>query len=279
MDAAQVRSGLLAIEDVVKSREFNEWREEFVAKHLHEFEYGEENKLVYTEIHREYEEGVERQISAGLPSSFDMATFQKELPAYLEAEGLRDEKTGKAVTLLLEVGDFGQFREMMMFSKRQQEEEKEGETNDMAGLQADGRQVTDVGVSVTEMMDMCAALAEAANAPSGAGSGAVSEWVEVLSNSWMKIEKMKVPEARRKKKNDIYLKGVWTMDLSMKEACDMMFSLEPRRKTWDTNFTRSVQRCPLLSSPHPHPHPPLPSTPLPAACPSPAAARRPTTTW
>jgi len=241
MDPSSVRSGLLAVEEVVRSVEFDRWREAFVRKNVSHFEYGEENKLEYTDIHREYEEGVERKIVEGLPKDFDMAAFQRALPGYLESGmGLKDEQTGRAVTTLLEVGDFTQFREMMMFEKKKREEaaakaDAKGD-DDMHGLSADSAQLTDVGLGVAEMMDMCAALSEASDSTS-------KDWVNVLSNDWMKIDKMAVPEGKRRKKSDIYLKGVWTMNLSFTEACDMMFTFTPRRKNWDPNFTSVTLPC------------------------------------
>jgi The ARF-like 2 binding protein BART len=70
-----------------------------VSRNLDHFSFDEENKLIYTEIHHEYEEEIEKRIADGLPASFDMADFMSSLPAYLEGSG-RDDETGATVTML-----------------------------------------------------------------------------------------------------------------------------------------------------------------------------------
>ena len=231
MESSKVRASLLRIEEVVKGPVFEKWRREFVDKHKHEFDYAaEESKLVYTTIHREYEEGLEREIANGMGEGFDMTSFQRALPDYLESPaGQNDEASNSAVRLLLEAGDFEQFKSMMCFEKRKEEEAAESKSSgadDMVGLSASSNQLA--GLDVEGMMDMCASLSEAADS---------AGWEEVLRNDWMAIHKMPVPSDRRKSPKDIYLKGVWTMNLSMRESTDMMFTLNPRRKKWDSNFT------------------------------------------
>ena len=231
MESSKVRASLLEIEEVVKGAAFEKWRRDFVDKHKGEFDYAaEESKLVYTTIHREYEEGLEREIAKGMGAGFDMTAFQKALPDYLESPaGQNDEASNSAVRLLLEAGDFEQFKEMMCFEKRKEEEAAESKSSgadDMIGLSANSNQLA--GLDVEGMMDMCASLSEAADSVG---------WEEVLRNDWMAIHKMPVPADRRKSPKDIYLKGVWTMNLNMRESTDMMFTLNPRRKKWDSNFT------------------------------------------
>jgi hypothetical protein len=57
----------------------------------------------------------------------------------------------------------------------------------------------------------------------------------MLTTSWMKIDKQPVPADKRASANEIYLRGVWTMELSFVEACDVMFSFDARRALWDAN--------------------------------------------
>ena len=111
MKFCDVRSSLLDIEEVIRGDKFESWRRSFVRDNVRHFSYDDENKLEYTDIHREYEEEIERAIAEGLGRGFDMADFMQSLPGYLESEeGLKDERAGLAVTLLLEVSDFEQFR-------------------------------------------------------------------------------------------------------------------------------------------------------------------------
>ena len=149
------------------------------------------------------------------------------LPAYIEGPGGKDEATGKAITLLLEVSDFQQFKTMMMFYRREKEEaESKHADEQLVGVRTDGHDVAMID-DVEGMMDMCATLATAAD---------TSGWTNMLTLDWMKIDSKAVEPEKRKKKNDIYLRGVWTMNLTFSECCDMMFTVSDRRKLWDPNF-------------------------------------------
>lgn len=226
---SSLKESLLDIQNIVDSKKFNEWRKSFIAKNISVFTYEEENKLEYTDIHRQYEEGVEKIIIENMPDDFDMKRFQERLPDYLEGPGGKDEEVGKAIQMLLEVSDYQQFKEMMMFLKKQEEENEMKDAGDdqLAGVTVDSAQLA--CLDIKGMMTMCATLAAATDDITG--------WENVLKNDWMQIDRMKVPEDRRKSKNDIFLKGVWTMNLTFEEACDMMFCLKDRRKKWDSNFT------------------------------------------
>ncbi|CAE8610835.1 unnamed protein product [Polarella glacialis] len=81
--------------------------------------------------------------------------------------------------------------------------------------------------SVDGILDKCIKLASVADSDG---------WVTVLQNDWMLLDKKEVPEAERSSSSEIYLRGVWTMNLSVVECCDMMWSFSERRKSWDTNF-------------------------------------------
>ena len=178
------------------------------------------------EIHKEYEEEIEKQILQALPKDFNMVDFMGSLPAYIEGEGRNDDATGKAITLLLEVSDFQQFKMMMLFARREKEE---GESKH-AGFQLEGISTkgSDVMIADVEgMMDMAIDLAQVADD---------NGWTNCLTLDWMKIDKRPVELSKRKSANDVYLRGVWTMNLSFVECCDMMFSLTARRKNWDPNF-------------------------------------------
>lgn len=63
MDTTRIRDTLAHIERIVKADDFESWKHAFVEKYVSQFDYGEENKLIYTDIHREYEEGIEKKIT------------------------------------------------------------------------------------------------------------------------------------------------------------------------------------------------------------------------
>lgn len=228
----QVKSVLLEIDEIVRGPNFERWRRDFVSANVGAFHYGEEeNRLEYTEIFQRYERELEEIIASELPKSVDYALFQRDLPEYLEGAGAKDEATGRAITMLLEAGDFNQFREMMLFSKRERDEgEMKSCEDQLSGVKTD----QDLDKAVLASLDVDGMMETTASLSAASESNG---WTEVLRNDWMSISKMPVPEARRKSKSDIYLKGIWTMDLNFVEACDMMFSMGPRRKLWDSNFT------------------------------------------
>ena len=229
----EVRSALLKIEDMVRSQSFDEWRRRFVQQHVNSFTFDDENKLLYTEIHQMYEEQVEKRISAELPSDFDMADFMKSLPDFIERIGKSDEDTGKAITTLIEVGDFIQFREMMMISKREAEENaKKSSADQLHGVDtadAVAGSVQGIALDVGNMMKKCAELS-IANDDDG--------WINLLTNDWMRIDKKPIEENKRKSKSEMYMRGIWTMNLSFVECCDMMFTFDKRRGEWDPNLAK-----------------------------------------
>ena len=87
MRPEDVRSALLDIEETIRGSIFENWRKDFVRRHLHQFSFEDENKLIYTDIHREFEEGVETHILEGLPKKFDYEDFQHSLPSYIDGPG------------------------------------------------------------------------------------------------------------------------------------------------------------------------------------------------
>jgi hypothetical protein len=229
---------LIEIDAVIRGNDFNAWRLAFVAKHVGSFSYEDENKLEYTEIHNSYEEQIEKRIAEGLPELFDLGDFMKSLPDFLEGPGGKDDGVGASITLLLEVSDFQQFKAMMLFARREKDEAESKHADELLDGKATSAAQTEVseataalaGLDVEGMMHMCEELAQA-----GANGG--GSWTNLLTLDWMAIDRMPVPADRRKKSSEIYLRGVWTLNLTYAEACDMMFTMGPRRKTWDPNFT------------------------------------------
>mmetsp|Transcript_5536 Transcript_5536/g.16828 ORF Transcript_5536/g.16828 Transcript_5536/m.16828 type:complete len:145 (-) Transcript_5536:1158-1592(-) len=91
--------------------DFEEEREAFCRRHCGEFEDTEENKLVYTDIFSRYTALVERCIEAKLTASvpgFSMGEFMAML------DSRKDELVMEVFDLLLTMGDFQSFKEMMV---------------------------------------------------------------------------------------------------------------------------------------------------------------------
>lgn len=227
MHDKDIRNALLEIEETVRGSKFERWRKEFIDQYIDEFGFDDENKLIYTDIHKEYEDTIERIIVESLAADFDMSDFMNSLPDYINGPGKSDEATGKAVTLLVEVSDFEQFKVMMMVNRREKEEEESKNSDQqLKGVHTSSADIA--AFDVEGMMDTVATLADAADEDFG--------WVNLLTLDWMKIDKKPVDPDRRNSSNDIYLRGVWTMNLTVIECCDMMFTVSARRSKWDSNF-------------------------------------------
>mmetsp|Transcript_61436 Transcript_61436/g.51963 ORF Transcript_61436/g.51963 Transcript_61436/m.51963 type:complete len:384 (-) Transcript_61436:297-1448(-) len=225
MEDAHVYDILLQIEQIVQSPTFSTWQQGFINAHVDKFEFGDENKLEYTEIFQLYEDGVEQQIVGGLPDGeTKLGAFMEALPDYINSEAGKKEETGKAITMLMQMSEFQEFKEMMMYVRKDRDD-KSASTGDLLG----GTKASDGAVlSVDGLLDRCATLATSGETEEG--------WVTCFQNDWLKIDKKEIePEAKRHK-NEIYLRGVMTMNMTYIEVLDMMLYFGERRKLWDKNY-------------------------------------------
>jgi ADP-ribosylation factor 2-binding protein len=225
MEDQQVFEILLAIESIVQGEGYRVWLQKFINDHVDKFDFGEENKLEYTEIFQKFEDGIETQIIGSLPDgAARLPAFMEALPAYLESDAGKKEETSRAVTMLMQMSEFTEFKEMMMYAKK----EREDEAASAGDLLGDAKASDGAVLSVDGLLDMCAALSSSGESDEG--------WVTCFTNDWLKIDKREVDAAVRKHKNEIYLRGVMTMNLSYIEVCDMMLYFGERRRLWDKNY-------------------------------------------
>ena len=124
---------------------------------------------------------------------------------------------------------FEQFKTMMMFEKAERQQEEAKHSEDMLCGVAATKSSDLACVDVDGMLEMCASMAAAIDTEAG--------WENLLTLDWMKIDRKPVEVHKRRNASEIYLRGVWTMNLSYQEACDMMFTMSERRRNWDANFT------------------------------------------
>lgn len=104
------------IEDMIMDEEFRSIQQAFLTKYAHEFDPElDENKLIYTDIHREYltivEDFVLNKIKRSQPK-FDLDLFMKQL------ESRQDELEGEIFEFLLTFTDFLAFKEWMLDHRR-----------------------------------------------------------------------------------------------------------------------------------------------------------------
>lgn len=113
------------IEEIVMEDEFQTMQHDFLEKYYTEFDDTEENKFIYTDIHREYvslvEHYLDEELSNRLPD-FCMSDFTKQL---MER---KDELDGEIFEMLLTFSDFMAFKEMFLDFKA----DKEGRSIDLS---------------------------------------------------------------------------------------------------------------------------------------------------
>ncbi|XP_052062978.1 ADP-ribosylation factor-like protein 2-binding protein isoform X2 [Mytilus californianus] len=113
------------IEDIIMEDEFQTLQNNFLEKYYHEFEDSEENKFVYTDIHREYIELIEKyledELSKRIPE-FSMAEFTRQI---MER---RNELDGEIFEMLSTFSDFMAFKEMFLDYRA----DKEGRSVDLS---------------------------------------------------------------------------------------------------------------------------------------------------
>lgn len=108
-----------ALEEIMMDEKFQQLQEEFVYQFYSQFDDGEENKLIYTEIFAKYTEliegHVERSLKESLPD-FSMQSFMEILVAREE------EMQGTDVfDMLVSFADFDTFKEIMLAHKHERE--------------------------------------------------------------------------------------------------------------------------------------------------------------
>ncbi|XP_014260637.1 ADP-ribosylation factor-like protein 2-binding protein isoform X1 [Cimex lectularius] len=113
------------LEDILIDSNFQKIQKEFLDKHWTEFDEGEENKLMYTEIFDNYvatiEQCIEDRLKQEIPN-FNMEFFQNELR---KNKGILE---GEVFDMLYTLSDFSAFKELMLDYRA----EKEGRIIDLS---------------------------------------------------------------------------------------------------------------------------------------------------
>ncbi|XP_065828480.1 ADP-ribosylation factor-like protein 2-binding protein [Oscarella lobularis] len=115
------------IEDIVMGDVFDQINTDFLERHCHHFDDEEENKLIYTEIFKEYTETLEKCLEDELVRrmpDFKMSEFLKAL------EARKDKVDGEIFDMLLSLTDFLAFKQVFLDFKKA----KEGTSVDLGDL-------------------------------------------------------------------------------------------------------------------------------------------------
>lgn len=113
------------VEDIIMDEDFQRIQTEFMEKYYQEFDDTEENKFIYTDIHREYVQLIEKHLDDELTKrmpGFSMGEFTHQI---MER---KNELEGEIFEMLLTFSDFMAFKEMFLDFKA----DKEGRTVDLS---------------------------------------------------------------------------------------------------------------------------------------------------
>mmetsp|Transcript_25733 Transcript_25733/g.66270 ORF Transcript_25733/g.66270 Transcript_25733/m.66270 type:complete len:350 (-) Transcript_25733:129-1178(-) len=167
-----VKSALHEVDTFVRSPEFQRRSVDFVDSNCDVFEFAEENKLEYTEIHKRYQDEVEAYLLENL-EGVDMELLVGKLPDLIKQGYEMDAESAKTLDLLTNFGDFETFKEMMLTAKQDH-------------LAKAGNVSANSTISASELMQVegCEKyLAELSAAMEGQG-----EWATVADKGWYKVE-------------------------------------------------------------------------------------------
>eukprot|EP01006_Ploeotia_vitrea_P004740 TRINITY_DN115319_c0_g1_i1.p1 TRINITY_DN115319_c0_g1~~TRINITY_DN115319_c0_g1_i1.p1 ORF type:complete len:179 (-),score=25.15 TRINITY_DN115319_c0_g1_i1:268-780(-) len=99
------------LEEILIDDEFQDKQDAFFREHCHEFTHDEENKFIYTEIHKKYEAEVETYIEDRLKeeiAGFDMEHFLKQM------QERKDQVQEELMELLWSFTEFVHFKQLIL---------------------------------------------------------------------------------------------------------------------------------------------------------------------
>ena len=121
------------LENVLMDESFSDAQEEFCRQHCHHFDSTDENKLVYTSIYKGYTDMIESRIQKALTTNVDDLSMEEFYGMLEERQG---EICGDIWDMLMTIGDFAEFKNLMLAYKVQ-EEQMERNTGAMESGEAD----------------------------------------------------------------------------------------------------------------------------------------------
>jgi len=135
---------------------------EFFEKHCQKFDHEEENKLEYTQIHKEYEDLVEAKMTGEIGAE-KMQKIELGLNEYIKRDrkGGQSQEVMEAIEVLSALGDFNEFKAIMLAKKAEMNGEGGG-----AALNIINKGVLPV-LDVKEHMDKIEGLMKEASVEDG----------------------------------------------------------------------------------------------------------------
>ena len=103
------------LEDAILGEEFQSLQNNFIERHCDIFEESAENKLEYTPLFQQYTKMVEDYIESKIKSAFPDLTMPR-VESMLASK--KDELSGDVFDVMSSLGDFHEFKELMLSQKR-----------------------------------------------------------------------------------------------------------------------------------------------------------------
>mmetsp|Transcript_26490 Transcript_26490/g.68082 ORF Transcript_26490/g.68082 Transcript_26490/m.68082 type:complete len:348 (-) Transcript_26490:317-1360(-) len=206
--AEEVRDALLKLDTVVRGEEFQSATKAFVSEHNGMFEFTDENKLEYTDIHAKYQEQVEDLLSSNLSDS-EIEAVMTGMSTIMSADNAVDidRNVSESIDVLHAVSDFEFFKDMMLTSKREGSLADE----DMTGSKG----VTGFGIAEYDFM-----FEEMKQHGDDSGG-----WKTVSEKSWFRIEDKKIADKQ-------YSRFTAVMDLKPEQVMDAFRLDNPAAAEW-----------------------------------------------
>ena len=109
---------MIELSKIVASESFKENQRKFFAEHCEMFDDAEENKLEYTEIHKQYEAMVEGQIKEEMGEE-KLNRIEMGIKDYIagNSKTAKSVEVYEAVEVLASLGDFENFKQVMLAAK------------------------------------------------------------------------------------------------------------------------------------------------------------------
>jgi ADP-ribosylation factor-like protein 2-binding protein len=108
------------LESILMDESFSDAQEEYCVQHCHHFDDSDENKLVYTSIYKNYTDMIESRIESELTMAIEGFTMA-ELSSMLEER--KGEICGDIWDMLMTIGDFAEFKNLMLAYKVQAQQQ------------------------------------------------------------------------------------------------------------------------------------------------------------
>ena len=208
---------MIELSKIVASESFKENQRKFFAEHCEMFDDEEENKLEYTEIHKQYEVMVEGQIKEEMGEE-KLNRIEMGIKDYIagNSKTSKSVEVYEAVEVLASLGDFENFKQVMLAAK----------AGELPGSGMNVNQKLDFKVDINDFMDKLETLNQDANTEEG--------WEQLMDNE------LGVCYSRKTDSGDTLLRTTMQIDVAPEHALECFVNTEQESLTWRTDY-KSVE--------------------------------------